>query len=587
MNEELLYRVTTVDYVVIVLYLLALVITGVVIKRLCSDSKNYFIGGHKISWWFAGASCFMMSFSAWTFTGAAGFAYRYGILAILLFAYNAIAFLFVALFLAHRCRQTRAITAMDIIRNRFGKAAEQVISWISLPMWLLLGAIWLTGFSMFLSVAFNLPIEATIVIAGAVIMLYTTTSGAWAVVATDFLQSIVLVVMIVVVAILSLIRIGGPSGFFNNLPEDHFTLLSPDHTVWWILAYFFSIFLNFTSITGAPRYLCVKDGKSARKVALMASILFLIGPVLWFIPPMAARYFFPDIAQVLPGMNNPHEGAYILMGLSVLPNGLAAILIMVVFGATVSSMGSCVTQNSAVITMNIYKPLLRPNAGDKELFLIGRIFNVIFGVLAISLALFVARGTKLDLFAWNIFIVSPLAISMAVPFFLVYWIKRAPKCAGVISMLAGVAYGVGGQYRFLLSLFGLRPDEGLEPWPLPRLIFGIMLVGGGAFLLSTLFWSWVKKPEKDEIAAFYDQMHTPIDVEREVPGAEDMSQLILIGRMVRIVGSAILLLVFVPNPLTDRLIVVATGLLIALTGQFFVRKGRQSVAKQKEETGAY
>jgi len=69
-----IYELTAIDYIVIASYLAMLVSVGIIFKRFSKNTKDYFIGGSKVSWWLAGASCFMMSFSAWTFTGAAGLA---------------------------------------------------------------------------------------------------------------------------------------------------------------------------------------------------------------------------------------------------------------------------------------------------------------------------------------------------------------------------------------------------------------------------------------------------------------------------------------------------------------------------------
>ena len=58
-------------------------------------------------------------------------------------------------------------------------------------------------------------------------------------------------------------------------------------------------------------------------------------------------------------------------------------MMMVMFAATLSVMDSTMNQNAALITMNLYKPLIRPKATDKELFALGHIFNVVFGVSAL------------------------------------------------------------------------------------------------------------------------------------------------------------------------------------------------------------
>lgn len=119
-TEPFVYQFAPADYYVIGAYLLLLLSMGFVVKKLCNNSKEFLIGGNKIPWWLAGGSIFMMSFSAWTFTGAAGFAYTYGIRIILLFYFSGLGLLVGALFFAHRVRQTRWMTFGQIMHERFG-----------------------------------------------------------------------------------------------------------------------------------------------------------------------------------------------------------------------------------------------------------------------------------------------------------------------------------------------------------------------------------------------------------------------------------------------------------------------------------
>jgi solute:Na+ symporter, SSS family len=73
--------VNSVDYVVIALYALLMVLVGLYVVRFNRGAAEYFRGGSRVPWLVAGLSCFMSGFSAWTFTGAAGVAYRAGIAA--------------------------------------------------------------------------------------------------------------------------------------------------------------------------------------------------------------------------------------------------------------------------------------------------------------------------------------------------------------------------------------------------------------------------------------------------------------------------------------------------------------------------
>ena len=82
-----------VDYTVIGLYALLMVVVGLYVMRFNRGAAEYFRGGSRIPWLVAGLSCFMSGFSAWTFTGAAGVAYRSGIAATGMYIGNALSFL--------------------------------------------------------------------------------------------------------------------------------------------------------------------------------------------------------------------------------------------------------------------------------------------------------------------------------------------------------------------------------------------------------------------------------------------------------------------------------------------------------------
>ena len=60
-------------------------------------------------------------------------------------------------------------------------------------------------------------------------------------------------------------------------------------------------------------------------MALLCFALFLVGAFIWFIPPMAMRVIYPDLAKVMPGFANPHEAAFAAATLTLLPNGLIVL----------------------------------------------------------------------------------------------------------------------------------------------------------------------------------------------------------------------------------------------------------------------
>lgn len=604
-SSQYLYHLTTIDYCVIVGYMTMLLSVGIVFKRFCSNLKDYFVGGNKVTWWLGGLSCFVMSFSAWTFTGGAGSAYKYGILMNVIFATIGVAYLLAGFLTSYKCRQSRAFTYLQIVHERFGRAAEQFFTWIGIPMGLFGCGIWLNSVGVFVSVGFGVPVSTVIIVSGILILACATIAGSWGVIGIDFVQGIVMLALTIVLAALTFLKIGGLPGVFANISPEHFRITDVDHSAAWVIGYSAMLIVGFNSISMAQRYLAVKDGKSARRVAFTAGTLYLIIPTLWFLPPLAASYFFPHIDKMLPQFTHPEECSYVLMGLNLLPHGLSAMLMMIIFAATLSSMDVGLNMGAGIITMNMYKPLFRPNASPRELFIVGHIFTVLSGTLSIYIALLFAGQTKLGLFDLMVFLQSCIQIPLSVPFVLIYWVRKAPKWSAMISAIAGFMFSMFSQHGMLikdsagcffckiadtigitkfahwefLNTLTIGTFEPHQPWHLGLQVFGAFFIGTVAFMVTIPFWKFTSKEDKERIAAFYTKMNTPIDVEKEVVGSEDLRQLLVVGTLLIIIGCAVMLLVFAPDNWTGRFTVMAVSGIILAFGTVLRFIGKRSKAK--------
>src|SRR6476620_9972126 len=161
-----------VDYLVIVLYALLMVRVGFYVLRFNRGAAEYFRGGSRIPWLVAGLSCFMAGFSAWTFTGAAGVAYRSCIAAIGLYIGNALSFLLGYFIFAKRWRRSRITTVMEYLSGRFNVTTHQTFSWTTILFQLFTSASTLYGLSLFVSSACGFPVPVVILVSGAIIIFY-------------------------------------------------------------------------------------------------------------------------------------------------------------------------------------------------------------------------------------------------------------------------------------------------------------------------------------------------------------------------------------------------------------------------------
>jgi Na+/proline symporter len=145
--------------------------------------------------------------------------------------------------------------------------------------------------------------QLTIIVTGAAVLLVTLMGGSWSSTASDFVEMLLLMPITVVAAVLALMKIGGIGNFFARTPSHFWRWNEAAHgnlIGLWIVAMLCQKWVALNNMTDASRYLSVKDTKHARKAALLATILFVVGPGVWFIPPMVARSVYPDLRAVFP-----------------------------------------------------------------------------------------------------------------------------------------------------------------------------------------------------------------------------------------------------------------------------------------------
>lgn len=551
------------DYLVIGFYFAFMAMIGCVCRKFIGNTSDYFRGGGKMLWWMAGCSAFVAQFSAWTFTGAASKAYQDGPVIMVIYFANALGFFCNFAFFAPRFRQMRVITSIQAVRARFGSGSEQFFTWVQLPVGVLYAGIWLSGLSVFISAAFNVDLFLTVVITGSVVLIMSVIGGSWAVAAGDFIQTLVLMPITLVTACLAVAQVGGWSRLLQQLPHQYWHWTEgarPEILYLWIIAIIVKQFVSTNNMLEASRYLNAKDGHQARKAALLASILFVIGPTFWFIPPMVARIVHPDLHAVFPNLRNPSEGAFVVAGLDNMPVGMLGLLISGIFGATMSNMDVGLNKNAGFFAKNFYQVIIRPRAHEREMLLVSKLVTLLLGVLVIWAALVFSTG-KIGLFNLMLQFGGLIAVPYCIPLIWGTLIKRAPAWAGWTTVLVGFATSYGG--KIFLTAAWLQSRMGWNHQPLSAreaddwvLLLGVLLdaiVSSAWFLGACLFSRMRSAQEKERVEQFFTQMQTPIDFQKEEGDGNDALQYRTLGLLSLVYGAFISLLVFIPNSPLGRL----------------------------------
>lgn len=566
---------STVDTITIVVYLLVLVAVGLKVRSLNRNSGDFFRSGCQGTWWLVGVSDFMSSFSAWTFTGAAGVAFEAGWSVSIIFMANALGFFLNAAWFAPWFRQLRATTVPEIIRNRFGAVTQQFYAWSNVPVRILYSALHLSALAIFAAAAFRLDVREVILVVGVVVLVNSVAGGSWAVMSTDFLQMLVLMPLTLLIAGLCIARLGGPAEFFGAISAhgltDDFAPIKPGgwlspgaYTAAWAGAMFLQGLFMANSMTSASRYFAAKDGAAARKAATLAGVLTLVGGWVWFIPPITARLLYADeVAASLTA--KPAEAAYAVASARLLPAGMTGLMVVAMFAATTSSMDTGLNQTSAIFTRDIYPALCRvlgrPVADDRRSLRIGRVATLVLGLIVMALAFYFTQTKGAGIFEHMLTLGALLVMPLSIPLFLALFIRRAPWWSALFA--AGCALVPSA-----VSVFAA------EPWPFQREIAVGVATGVAAFLATIPFWRFASAEYRDLVRRFFTTMHTPVDFAREVGAASDHRQLRNTGMFASIIGSLVCLLAVLPNPWADRLQVLGVGGSVAVLGGLMNWYGR-------------
>ena len=457
------------DYIVIFLYILGIVGAGMVFTSKIKDAKDMFAAGGQSPWWLSGLSSFMTMFSAGTFVIWGGIAYRYGFVAVAINMCYGLAALLVGWKLAGYWRKLGVNSAPEFLQMRFGGSIVQFYTWFqgTIGIFAVGGAIY--ALAKIVCALVPLPVDHlladpatgllsvsfTSVALCVMVIIIAFFGGLWAVLVTDVLQFVILLISVLFVVPLILREAGGWSAFINAVPEGFTSPVNHDFTWWfltgWIIIHFFKLGGEWSFV---QRYTCVPTARDARKSAFLFGVMYLISPIFWMLPALAFRVIDPSA---------DYEQAYILACQLVLPTGMIGLMVAAMASATASAATSQLNVFAGAFTTEVYQRLINPKANAAEMVLAGRIATAILGAIVIAGALLIPR------YGYTSFIIDLTTLMtgpLVLPTIWGLYSKKIDIRAAWITTFAGFAAAVILKFGltndgFLTGIDSLRP---LSEW---------------------------------------------------------------------------------------------------------------------------
>ncbi len=484
-----------------------------------------------------------------------------------------------------RFRRMRVITWMEAVRIRFGPFNEQFYTWIKLPLLLFFAGLGLNAIGVFMSAVFKIDMATMLVVLGIVVTLVAFAGGSWAVLASDFVQAFLIMTITICTAIMVLARpeIGGLGGLVDKVPHAHFCwtdLARPQLIALWAIGTLWLKLSDENNMERSTMYLMTRSDSDARKMVLIPLIGTLVGPLIWFIPSMAATIMHPNLAAEFPALKQPHEAAFVSVAMDVMPQGLLGLLLSAMLGATVTSMDAGLNKNVGIAIRSLYKPLFRPQASEKHLLVAGKLCTLLFGGVIILFALYINRIRDTNLFDFVNQLAAYLLMPLALPLILGLFYKRTPGwSAWSTALVAGGASWLIGRFctpGWFQNLMGwekpLNADEATYLKLALTTLGGTVITGMAWFFMTSLFYRSTQPDEQERIEGFFRNLETPVD-KHGVEGVQT-SVYKLLGTLCLVYGVFILLLMAIPNGFTGRLAFLFVGGTFCVVGWVLRRLAR-------------
>ncbi len=414
----------------------------------------------------------MTQFSAWTFTGAAQKAFEDGFSVLMIFWGNALGFVLAAAYFAPRFRRLRVSTYSEIIRLRYGRFTQifYVVSQIFLT--LMTASIALYGVSLFLGAVFDVRVALVTLVIGAVIITVTLVGGVWVVSANNFIQMVQLAILTFVIGGFGVwLAVGSEMTVIGEGRE--FWIGGNDYSlgimVAWSSAMLVKQFISINNATSSYRFLTTNGDRDARKAAALAAILFVVGPVSWFIPPWLIGQANIDLGSLYPALGeDAANAAYVHFIRDYLPAGVLGLVVAAMLAVTVAPITTSLNRDAGVI-IGLVTPLLKSGTGlGQRLVAIGRAFGVFQGTIIVMLAIALGQVHHLSLFDIMVMFGVIFQMPLALPAMLSIARTGAPDWAGWGGVLVGILVTVSSY--LWLDVDALGRWGGLPPIPPAQLV---------------------------------------------------------------------------------------------------------------------
>ncbi len=465
----------TLDWISISFYFAILIgIALWVIRKKQDNTEDYFLAGKNVGWFVVGSSIFASNIGSEHVVGLAG-AGAGDKLPMLIYEIHAWIVLILGWVFLPFYQRAGVFTMPEFLEKRFDHRSRWVLSVFSILAYILTKisvTIYAGGVvvSALLGIDFWTGAIITVILTG----LYTVIGGMRAVVYTETLQAIVLIIGAAALTFIGLKYVGGWESMTDTITPEYLNMWRPssDPDFPWPTLFISSTIVGIwywcTDQYIVQRTLAAKNIKEGRRGTIFGSLMKLLPVFLFLIPGVIA------ITLKLRGelqWDTPDQAFPVLMS-NLLPDGLRGLVAAGLLAALMSSLASVFNSVSTLFTIDIYKKL-KPTTPENKLVRTGQlatIFVVIVGIIWIPIMDNISGVLYEYLQSVQTYIAPPIAAVFVMGIFH----KRINAHGAYITLISGLIIGF---LRILLEVV----SESLTPGSILHIIGTVNYLTFGAW----------------------------------------------------------------------------------------------------------
>jgi SSS family solute:Na+ symporter len=452
-----------VDLSIIVVYFAAVLAIGVYLKKHTRTGEDFFMAGREMTAWIAGLSFVAANLGSLELMGWAAAAYQYGILATHWYWIGAIpAMLFLGVVMMPFYYISKTHSVPGYLKLRYGEPARALSAVSFGLMTVFMSGINMYSMALVLKVVLGWDINFSIWVSSLTVAAYVVAGGLLSAIFNEVLQFVLIWLGALLIPILGLVEAGGWDGMVariaRNFPGQDYTHLwrtmgsfgdNPMGIHWtgivlglgWVISFGYWT----TDFLVVQRVLAAKDLRSAKMAPIIGASFKMMVPFIVILPGLLGLAVLPmhltGEAQALATGGHSYNEVLPLMLARYCGPGLLGLGITALIAGFMSGMAGNVSAFATVWTYDIYRALIRKQAGDEHYVRVGRWCTILGVLVSIGTAYAVMAFLSIMDYVQALFsfFIAPLFGTVLLG---MLW-KRATPAGGFWGLLAGTASSIG------------------------------------------------------------------------------------------------------------------------------------------------